>query len=142
MLALKRSKPYTAKVLVINTKTANGLNLVIINPKNTLIILFISISKFFKINIFSPRALIHKPTTTAKNTIDNTIELFVITLATLFGTALSTTSRGLLPVDVVTDVVALLERLTLKIQVCKLKIRIHRQSLMQIQKLLKNLTMF
>ena len=32
----------------------------------------------------------------------------------LFGTALSTTSRGLLPVDVVTDVVALLERLTLK----------------------------
>ena len=50
----KRSKPYTAKVLVINTKTANGLNLVMIKPKNTLIILFISISKFFKTTLFSP----------------------------------------------------------------------------------------
>ena len=39
----------------------------------------------------------HKPTTTAKNTIDNTIELLLITLAMLFGTALSITSKGLLP---------------------------------------------
>ena len=106
----KRSKPYTAKVLVINTKTANGLNLVMIKPKNTLIILFISISKFFKTNIFSPKVLMHNPTTTAKNTIDNTIELFVITLATLFGIALSINKRGLFPVAVVTEVAPLVDK--------------------------------
>ena len=95
-------------------KTANGLNLVITNSKNTPIILFKSISKFFKINIFSPRVFIHKPTTTAKKTIDNTIELSDITLVILLGTASSITINGLLPLAVVTDVEVSLARLTLK----------------------------
>lgn len=52
----------------------------------------------------------HNPTTTAKNTIDNTIELFVITLVTLFGIALSITKRGLFPVAVVTEVAPLIDK--------------------------------
>ena len=93
---LSWSIPYTAKVLVINTNTAIGLNLDIIKLKNTEIILLISISKFFNTNILSPTELRHKPNTTAKNTIANTIPLFENVLVILFGIVSIITNKGLL----------------------------------------------
>ena len=95
--------PYTAKVLVINTNTAIGLNLDIIKFKKTEIILLISISKFFKTNILSPTELIHKPTTMAKNTIANTILLFDKVAEMLFGIIFIITNNGLVLTLVVTD---------------------------------------
>ena len=92
---LKWSKPYTAKVLDIRTKTAIGLNLVIIKFKKTVIMLLISSSSFFKTNILSPKQFMQSPVQIAKTTTAKTLELVENIAVILLGTASISTRSGL-----------------------------------------------